>query len=85
MNGNQIETLDLSNSNPASLKWFDCRYNPLARMLLTDATLSQATFDRLMDGIEGNTLVVPEPATMLLLGFGGLMLRRRRAQVIPLE
>ena len=167
---NQIETMDLSGSNLSSLRYFTIDGNPLKSVLLTDATLSQTTFNVLMDGggggglfvgvaeldgvlsldlsgvdfvglgnlssmygmddleelllarainldgsklclltgeldslnwlditgawdgfdmitqdclnlwdaVEGNTLVIPEPASMVLLGLGALVLRRRK-------
>ena len=47
---NQIETMNLSNSNLSSLQSFDIRGNPLTDVILANATLSQTTFDILMNG-----------------------------------
>lgn len=166
---NQIETLNLSGSNLPSLGNFEIRSNPLKNVLLANATLSQRTFNTLMnaghlmnfgiaelggvlsldmsgvdfvdisdlsamytmddleelflidainldggdvvglveelysldwldvtgtwdmfdpvsqvtlivwDEMQGNTLIIPEPCTLVLLGLGGLVLRRKKA------
>ena len=46
---NQIEIMNLSNSNLSSLEFLGIAYNPITSLLLADATLSQSTFDVLMD------------------------------------
>ena len=47
---NQIETMDLSGSDLSSLRWFKINDNPLKKVLLADATLSQSTFETIMYG-----------------------------------
>ena len=47
---NQIEVMDLSQASFTSLKEFDVEDNPLTKVLLTNTTLSQLTFDTLMNG-----------------------------------
>jgi len=44
-----------------------------------DVYLSQQDYFDTWDAIDGNTLITPEPATLLLFGLGGLALRKRRA------
>ena len=47
---NQIEVLDLHGSNLSSLSVFDIADNPVTEVCLSNATLSQSTFDVLMNG-----------------------------------
>ena len=68
---NQVETLDLSNSDLSSLQRFNIGGNPLTSVLLTDATLSQDTFNTLMDGGGGGTGIA-ELGGVLSLDMSGV-------------
>jgi hypothetical protein len=50
LDNNMIGTLNLSGSALSSLQYFNIAGNPLAEVLLVDATLSQTTLDALMGG-----------------------------------
>lgn len=68
---NQIVTLNLSNSNLSSLQRFDIGNNPLTSVLLVDATLSQSTFNTLMNG-GGYDIGIAEWGGILSLDMSGV-------------
>ncbi len=71
LQNNQIATMDLSNSNLASLISFNILDNPLTSVLLTDATLSQEVFNVLMDG-GGSYTGIAELGGVLDLDMSGV-------------
>ncbi|MBN2290937.1 MAG: leucine-rich repeat domain-containing protein [Pirellulales bacterium] len=69
---NQIETMDLRNSE-LGLEEFSITGNPLTKVLLTNATLSQTCFDALMDGgSQVGTVGIADVSGVLDLDMNGV-------------
>ena len=60
---------------------FDSEDIDIAEVLVWQSTLSQADYDLVTAyfGDKYGLSIVPEPATMVLLGLGAMLLRRRKA------
>jgi uncharacterized protein YjbI with pentapeptide repeats len=67
LSGADLSYADLSNSNLS--------YANLTGALYNLETVFSDGFDPVAEGM----ILVPEPATFLLIGLGGLMLRKRKA------
>ena len=67
---NQIEIMNLSGSQLSSLQNFGIEGNPVTNVLLVDATLSQTTFNALMDG--GYYTGIAELPGVLTLDLSGV-------------
>jgi hypothetical protein len=72
LGGNQIESLDFSNSDLSLLRSFDIIGNPLTSMLLVDATLSQASFNALINGGQLWCFGIAEISGVLELDMSGV-------------
>jgi len=72
MGDNQIEIMDLSSADLSSLRSFDIGGNPLTTVLLVDATLSQTTFDALMDAGSGLSAGIAGVPGVLILDMSGV-------------
>jgi|GEM_PF-5119304 len=69
---NQIATVDLSGSNLSSLTAFRVALNPIKHVILSNATLSQSTFDVLMAGGYSHFTGIAELPGVLSLDMSGV-------------
>lgn len=72
LDNNQINTLDLSNSNLFNLYLFSISGNPLASVLLTNASFSQSGFKSLMTGGNDFSTGIAELGGVLSLDMSGV-------------
>lgn len=72
LKNNQIETINLSGSDLSSLRWFEIAFNPLKSVLLADATLSQTTYDAIMNGGSSRNIGIAEMGGVLTLDMSGV-------------
>lgn len=72
LNANQIETLDLYGSNFSFLEYFDIGVNPITEVCLANATLSQSTFDVLMNNEATYNYGIAELEGVLKLDLSGV-------------
>ncbi len=72
LSNNQIETMDLRGENLSSLGYFNINNNPLTDVILADSTLSQTSFNALMNGGYHRFQGIAEMPGVLSLDLSGV-------------